>query len=55
MSPELKLILMVSGSALKFHLNNTLLSQKGELESELNRFKTLLAEKEEQLMQIKSE
>jgi hypothetical protein len=27
MAPELKLILMVSGSALKFHLNNTLLSQ----------------------------
>ena len=26
MSPELKLMLMVGGSALKFHLNNTLLS-----------------------------
>lgn len=32
MSPELKLILMVSGSALKFHLNNTLLSQPGKIE-----------------------
>ena len=32
MSPELKLILMISGSALKFHLNNTLLSQPGKIE-----------------------
>ena len=31
MSPELKLVLMVSGSALKFHLNNTLLSQPSRL------------------------
>jgi hypothetical protein len=30
MAPELKLILMVSGSALKFHLNNTLLSQNNK-------------------------
>jgi hypothetical protein len=31
MSPELKLILMVSGSALKFHLNNTLLSSPNKI------------------------
>jgi len=36
MAPELKLILMVSGSALKFHLNNTLLSQ-GKPPSNLQR------------------
>ena len=31
MAPELKLVLMISGSALKFHLNNTLLSQNNKL------------------------
>ena len=31
MSPELKLVLMISGSALKFHLNNTLLAQPSRL------------------------
>jgi len=30
MAPELKLVLMISGSALKFHLNNTLLSQNNK-------------------------
>jgi len=31
MAPELKLVLMISGSALKFHLNNTLLSQNNKI------------------------
>jgi hypothetical protein len=35
MSPELKLVLMISGSALKFHLNNTLLSQPSRLPSQV--------------------
>jgi hypothetical protein len=36
MSPELKLMLMVGGSALKFHLNNTLLSNPVKLGLPLN-------------------
>ena len=35
MAPELKLVLMISGSALKFHLNNTLLSQNNKIPQNL--------------------
>ncbi len=36
MAPELKLVLMISGSALKFHLNNTLLSQNNKIPPNLS-------------------